>query len=180
MKKFVVDENCYDRLATLIDQFAPKTAKGKAKHAAFAKAAGISAGTWDRIFNKKQKPRLEDLMSLSRATGVSLEWLAAGKGEMFKDVCREQEATYFVSTVSVSTERGFEILLKGEHKEVVELLKSAAEILMGEDRGTAKALKENILSFHEKIEKIKSLEKRIEALEKVLNRRVPSGEAKET
>lgn len=147
-----------------------------------AAATNFKTSYLSQVIRGLKEPSDKFYSLVAQALNVSEHWLKVGEGPMEAERSQELscEALYSAYLVSVPAEDAVEYWAKGSNKEIVELLKHAAEILTGEDSGTAHALRENILSSYEKITKIKNLERRIEALEKALDRHDPPGEAKET
>ncbi|QBH95495.1 XRE family transcriptional regulator [Limnobaculum zhutongyuii] len=73
---------------------------------AFAKDVGISYGGLHKYLTGATLPTLDNLLSLVKYTGVSIEWLATGEGPKFKDDSGVTSEFAFIPRYNVSAAAG--------------------------------------------------------------------------
>ncbi len=57
-----------------------KSCIGKRENTSFARKCGVSEGTIRSLVQGQSAPRLDTLLAISNVAGVTVEWLATGRG----------------------------------------------------------------------------------------------------
>lgn len=82
---------------------------GKERPFAWAARMGISKGAFSRIWNQGTIPSSPLLLQIAESTGVSLNWLLAGKEPMFLNASRSREKAVTTIADRHETERIAEV-----------------------------------------------------------------------
>lgn len=94
----------------------------KGRHPPLSVAAGIKASTWNNYWTGKREPKVGQIVKIADACGVTLDWLAAGRGPMLE----EERKPYQVTAVDAELLRRVLEILDAVAREQNTVFSSAA------------------------------------------------------